>query len=243
MRLYWGTYAFGTNAVEVTNKTRAVISPQGLPLRYETDYDCTAVIDGTSQADLSKKENALRAALAVPYQDFVLKTDTGAPSSSAVFNKDTLSGTRVTRVEFNEAKDGEYVNRRTASFTVSAVYLIKSAANAVLVWRETVTIQGNGGPLVRWRYPVNGPGIPNQISPFSPVIATQSGQAVGHTRRAPRALPIWRQYLLNETDTKGSDSPELLGLAMVNWPVSWNYRFERGNGPLVGFAGLPIGSL
>lgn len=243
MQLWWGAFAFAANGADVTNTTFAEISPQGLALRYVSSYMVTAVIDGSGQADLSRKELLIRNALAVPKQDFVLRTNAGAPSSAAIFNRDTMSGTRVKRIEFREAQGAEFVNRRTVTFEVEAVYLISSAVNAVIMWRESVTVQGNGGPHRVWRFPINGDAIREVISPNSLVTATQSGEAVGHTRRPLRPLAIWPTYLVSESDTIGTDAPEFLGQAYVNWPVKWSYRFERGDGPLTGVAGLPPGVL
>lgn len=242
MQAWWGSFAFGVNAAEVTNDTQATISPQGLPLRYTSTYFVKAVIDGTSQSDLSNKEAALRIALARPKQDFILRTDSGAASSAAIISQATMSGTRVRGIKFEEAQGGEFVNRRTVRFVIDAEYLIANAANAIVSWTETVRITGTGGPRMVWRYPINAAGVLQEVSPFSPVMATQSGQAIGHTRRPNAPAPLWPWPILkNESVTLGSNAPEFLGQAYINFGIDWSYSFERGDGPLFGVAGLPPG--
>lgn len=242
MQAWWGNYPFPVNAAEVTNVTTAEVSPQGLPLRYTSAYDITATLIGSGQIDLSNREAALRNALAIPKQDFILRTDNGRVSSSSIISKLTMSGTRVRNLKFSQSQGAEYVNRRTVQFTIDAVYLIANAANAMIFWKETVKIVGNGGPLRKWRFPVNFPiGIRQELSKASLVIAIQSGNAVGHTGKPHTPLPLFPNYLVNEAVEKGNDSPEFIGQGYINYPVSWSYRFERGDGPLIGLASLPPG--
>lgn len=241
MQASWGNFAFPTNAAKVTNRTIAEMSPQGLPLRYITTYDVEAFLIGVSQTDLSQQEATLRVALSKPKQDFILKTDTGQISSSAIISKATMSGTRVRNIDFRDATDAEYVNRRTVTFSVDAIYLIANAANAVISWRQSIRIVGTGGPRRSWRFPVNAPSIRQQLTPFSLITATQSGEAVGHTRAPTPPFPIWPGYIVDESVDEGESSPENLGQSYINYPVTWSYRFERGDGPLIGSPGLPPG--
>lgn len=240
MQLYWGGYGFPVNACEVTSTTRTEFSAFGRPLRYRVAYDVVAVVDGSGQDDLTSVEIALRTALATPYQDLVLRTDTGRVSSASILNRSSVTGCRVVAgPDFREAQGAEFVTRRTASFTVEAEYLIPGTANAVVNFTETVSIQGNGGPDRFWRFPLNAVPIRQQLTPYSLVRATQSGMAVGHTKRPTRPDPIWPQFVVNPADNKSFDQPESKGQAYLNWPIHWSYTFEVGGLPLVGFPNLP----
>jgi hypothetical protein len=240
MRLWYGSYAFPTNAVEVTSSSRTEFSSFGRPVRYVVTYDCSGVVDGEGQAELTRAEDALRAALLTPYQDLMLKTDSGGNSSAGMISKNSLSGVRlVSGPDFREAQGAEFVTRRTFSFSMQAEYMIRGAENAVISWTETVSITGNGGPRRNWRFPLNTTPIRQEVTKYSLVRATQSGSAVGHTKRPTRPLPIWPLLMVNEADTKSYEDPESKGQAYINWPVRWSYQFEVGGQQLAGFPNLP----
>jgi hypothetical protein len=205
-------------------------------------YSVEVVIDGNGQAELSAKEFYWRNALASPNRDFVLKQNSGAASSAAIFVRDTMSGTRVANIACNEATGGEFVNRRTIRFQVHATYKVKNSDGAVVAWQESIVIVGNGGPDYQWRFPVNAGAIREMISPTSLVRATQSGMAIGHTIRPFRPNPIWPVYMKNIEDVKGIDTPQFAGREYINYPVRWSYTFERGDGPLIGLPNLPSGA-
>lgn len=245
MQAKWGKTALPVNGAEVTSQfTVAEATDWGAPLRYAAVYNVTVYLDGSGQADLSKKEAALRAALAVQNQDFVLLTDDGKASSAAVLAAQTASGTRVIAVGAPEAQGAEFVTRRTVTFTVAAEFHVAGAERAVVSWRESLTVIGNGGPSCRWRFPVNAPAIRQVVSPTSLVRALQQGQAVGYLRRPPAPPPLFPAYLVNESPVYRAETPRPMGGgAPIDWPVSWSYTFERGDGPLVGALALPPGVL
>ncbi len=244
MQARWGNYFFPTNGAEVTSQTSvAEATDWGMPLRYQVAYTVVVWLTGDTQAELSQLELGLRAALLRRNQDFALFTDAGAASSAAFYAKDSATGTKCVSISTPEAQGGEFVNRRTVQFVVVAEYHVADSENAIVSWVETVQIVGNGGPRKAWRYPINAPGIRQVISPTSPVRATQSGQAVGYLRRPVRPPPLWPDYLMNESDTKGTGAPRYMGPTgpPVDYPVTWSYTFERGDGPLTGVPRLPPG--
>lgn len=239
MRLWWGNYAFPTNAAEVTSRTGTEFNYSGFPLRYVITVAVKVTLDGDGQEDLSDAEDEMRAALAVPYQNLILKTDSGNQSSARLITSSSITGVRLkSGPNFGEAQGAEFVNRRTCEFEMEAEYMIRGAENAVVSWRETVSIVGNGGPRRTWRFPLNANPIRQQVTKNSLVRATQSGEAIGHTRTPRRPLPIWPKFVVNESDGGTVDTPEPKGRAYLNYPVKWSYSFESGY-PLVGLPSLP----
>lgn len=243
MRAYWGDTPMPVNGAEVTSQMTVVESTQwGRPLRYQVAYSVTVVLDGSGQADLSAKELAFRAALMRPDQNFVLKTDAGKNSSAAILVRDTANGTRVVQISAPQAQGAEFVTRRTITFTVVGEYHVRDAQNAVVSWRETLTIQGTGGPRRVWRFPINAPAIRQTVTPFSLVVATQQGEAVGYLKRPPKPLPLFPAYLVHDAVGLTLAAPTYIGgSTYVDFPVGWSYRFERGDGPLIGAPSLPPG--
>lgn len=244
MQAKWGTSAMPVNGAEVTSQMSVVEATDwGMPLRYQMAYTVRVWFDGVGQLALTKSENDFRAALLKRDQDFVLFTDSGAQSSCKLLVKDTASGTRVTSISTPEAQGGEFVTRRTIAFTVVAEYDVTDSKNAVVSWQETVTVIGNGGPRRSWRFPVNAPAVRQIVAPYSLVRATQSGQAVGYKVRPRKPLPLFPDYVVNEAESLTVVTPRYMGVGRepVDWPVSWSYTFERGDGPLVGLPRLPPG--
>lgn len=244
MRAAWGTYLFPVNGAEVTSQMSvAEATDYGLPLRYLVAYTIKVWLDGDGAAALSLAEVRLRSALMTHNQDFVLYSDSGSATSSAVYARQSANGTRVVSISAPEAQGGEYVNRRTIAFTVLAEYHVANAQNAVVSWSEAVSIVGNGGPRRVWRFPINGPAVRQQITPYSLVRATQSGQAVGYLRRVPKPAPLFPLYMVHEAESATFQTPKYMGPtgAPVDWPTSWSYTFERGDGPLAGVPKLPPG--
>lgn len=248
MQAYWGRTALPVNGAEVTSQMRvSQATDGGLPLRYEVTYAVLVELLGSGQADLSNQERALRAALLVPNQDFVLKTDAGAASSAAILAAQTASGTRVTAISAPEAQGAEFVAQRTLAFQVVAEYHVAGADRAVVAWEEAVQIVGTGGPRRVWRQPLVGPGIRQQVSTHSLVRATQSGRAVGYRARPSAPLPLFPVYEVFEQRAVSRQSPRDLSggfggpASYVDYGIAWSYTFERGDGPLVGVPNLPPG--
>lgn len=242
MQAWWGDTPMPVNGADVTSTLAVVDSTQaGRPLRYVVAYNVTTWLDGTGQADLSQKELAFRAALLQPKKNFILKTDAGGASSAAIYTDRTATGTRVVSISTPVAQGAEFVNRRTISFTVTAEYDVADAANAVVSWTETVSIQGTGGPRRAWRFPINAPAVRQVLTPNSLVVVTQQGQAVGYLKRPPKPAYLFPAYLVYDQPVTTIGTPTYLGNEFVNWPIAWAYRFERGDGPLVGAPALPPG--
>jgi hypothetical protein len=243
MQAKWGKTALPVNGAEITSTMNVVEATDWVaPQRYLVAYNVVVYLVVDGQADLYAQDLSIRAALMKRNQDFVLYTDAGKASSAAILAAATASGTRVVAISTPEAQGAEFVTRRTIAFTVTGEYHVADAARAVVSWRETLTVSGNGGPSRRWRFPVNAPAIRQVVTPNSLVRASQRGQAVGYLARPAKPAPLFPAYLVNESDSGTIDTPQYMGNSTyVNWPVSWSYEFERGDGPLVGVPGLPPG--
>jgi hypothetical protein len=240
MQLWYGNLAFPVNGVKAATRVRLVMADTGRPLRYKAAIDVKAYLDGSGEADLTVKENLVYAALLVPYQNLVLKQSTGAATGTNLLNSASISGVRIVDGPnfTNEAQDGEYVVQRVCTFTGEAEYLIAVGANAVLSFTETVSIFGNGGPVVRWRPMVNADPVPQIVYPSSTTRAVQTGQAVGHLGYPSVPGPNWPIAELNEKRRIVRGSPKRLGSGFIEYPVAWSYEFEA-LGPLVSLPNLP----
>lgn len=232
MQLWYNGYAFPANAVACTTATRGVPSRSGRIIRRIGTIVCSGTLFGAGQAALTLAEQALRTALNQNYQSLILKMDNGANSSVNLINNSTLSGVRITDgPNFGEATGGEFARIRRFVFTAEAEWVTPDGVGALVSYQETVSVTGNGGPVRRWRVPVNAAPIRQITSPYSIVRYQHSGVAVGHTSRPEPPEPFFgRAILVNEAESVSYDHPEPMGLSFINWPVRWNYQGEKGIG-------------
>lgn len=240
MQAFWGArYSFLENGVDISSRTRLVLSDAGRPLRYVTRVSVGGWLEGASQAALSAAEAELRAALAYQYEDFRFLSDAGAAVAVSLPNATSLSGVRVVDgPNFTGATGAEYATLRQFDFELEAEYVVPGAERAVVSFTESISVTGNGGPVRRIRVPVNSPVlVRQQVSPRSVVRATQTGRAVGHLHRPSAPPPLWPAYLLNEQVSHQLAGGEPLGRAFVNFGRTWSYAFEA-DVPLVGVPNL-----
>lgn len=240
MQAKWGTiYSFLENGCDVGSRTRLRLSDAGRPLTYVTRVDVSGWLEGDGQAALALEEEALREALLKNYRDFKFLTDAGATTPTSILNSESLSGVRVVDGPNFTGTDGaEYATLRKFDFAIEAEYLVPGAENAVVSFTEQVTIVGTGGPSKRLRVPINATFlVRQQLSLRSVVRATQSGTAVGLTRRPAPPPPLWRKHWLEDQSQVSQTSPKLLGRAYTDYGVSWNYQFEADE-PLVAVPNL-----
>jgi len=241
MQLWIGTYAFPAGQCAVTSRVTGIErSDSGRPLRFTLALDVDGVIRGTGQADLSARELQLRAVLATPFQDLILRQDTGPPSSLALVSNQSLSGVVVVSgPDFYKPDGPEFVTTRHFRFSAEAVFLSPGGAAALVSWTQTVSVQGNGGPVRAWRVPINADPIRQVVTPRSIIRYTQQGSATGHTAEPRVPPPVFgRAYLMNESEAVQKVTPRPVGRNWVNYTVSWNYVFESDR-PLTGTTPLP----
>jgi hypothetical protein len=189
---------------------------------------------GGGVADLSNWEGQVRDALAVPYDDIYLAADDGSPTASRLTNPASISGVVVSDgPHFPERTTPEWVRVRTVRFTGVAEYVFRGAENALVSFAQTISITGNGGPMRRWRIPVNEyDPIRQRVSKGSIVRLVQSGAAIGHLGYPDPPAPLWdRDLLVNEAEAVTKEVGKPIGKAWVENVTRWNYIFEN-NKPL-----------
>ena len=240
MQLVIGNFFCPVNGAEVTGSSRAVLASSGRVVRKVSQVRAKVWLAADGQAACVAAETALAAALLVPYQSISLLTDAGRATGLTLLNGASISGCRVVEgPNFeNDARDGEYVTQRTASFVVEAEFVVPGTQTAAISFTESISISGTGGPVVRWRPLINAPPVSQIIYPASTVKATQSGQAVGHLGYPTVPDPLFPAFELVDQRRIVTGSPKRLGQGFIEYPINWSYSFE-GLGPLVAVPNLP----
>lgn len=246
MQLFLGSYAFPVNGALVTTRTTIERSQSGRPLAWLQSIDVVAFLfpvgaGASNQEKLTNAEGLLRIALSKPYQDLALKTDSGSLTGTCLINAKSISGVVVTDgPNFEDGMTPEYVAIRTARFKAEARYLFSGTADALVNYQESITVTGNGGPIRKWRIPVNAPPIRQETTKYSIIRTVQQGSAIGYTKYPIPPAPIYgTEFLQNETTAVQEQSPTPMGRGWLNYPITWNYVYESSK-PLVGRPRLPI---
>jgi hypothetical protein len=153
-------------------------------------------------------------------------TSGGAPSAIWLPNDSSLTGVKVQLLPSLEPQDGaDYATGHLGSFSVSADY-IPNEANQLVDYGESVTRQGNGGNLAAIILTDTERPIIVPTARFTPVFVTQSGYAVGLQGWPIENGPLWGQpYLQNPSEAVTTDTPRRVGNGLVEYRISWNYRF------------------
>ena len=229
MQLKYGTrYTAPVNAASVTARTEPIKSIAGRPLRYLLSLECEVTIDGDDQADLTQKENDVRAALLDPYKSLTLYRDDGQPSALHLPHGSSLSGVTITHgPDFTESQGPEYVILRTAKFGMQAEYFLPNTEGRLVSYEQSISRQGNGGPDWHWRFPLNANKIQQQRTPQSLIRFIHRGRAVGH-RRYPNLPPLLfdSRYLKNPEESVTYGFPKPTGTDYIEYPVEWSRIYE-----------------
>ena len=229
-QLFLGTKAFDVNGCSMGYHTTDVRSESGRPLRWLIQFAVECKMLGSGSADLTKKEEQAKTALQQPFVDIKLVDSVSGPVGISIFDAKTLSGVMLTEgpTFADSGEPGEYVTFRTLRFAGEAQMVIPGQALQLVSYQESISVTGNGGPVRKWRIPINAQPIRQTIAPGSIIQTVQAGKAVQHTGGFPKAPPplYGRQYLVNEMEAVRQIQPTPVGKGWVNYGVEWSYMYE-----------------
>lgn len=231
MQLLVGTYAFPAGGVTVASKTTPMLTDARVPYSLQQRLSIRGYLESTiGQADLTAKENLLRAVLKVPNQPIALYQDSGQPSATALFPAGAMVGPIVDDGPHFPAPDNakaEYANQRYFEFSASAEYPIPDSSGLIIMsWRETLRFTG-GGPIVIAKRATNGPPQLQQVYPLTEYVLMQRGEAVGFDDY-PTPPPALYPANLAESPEIEETGPDRLGTpnspTYLKYRISWSYK-------------------
>ncbi len=196
----------------------------------------------TGQDTLRNKMNELIAAYADNYKDFGLYHDDGTPSPHFIQNNhpDNYSGNLITYRSWPRGEPDEYATVRTFQIIIEATFI--NPDSNLVEWRESVALQGTGGPKWEWRKAwVRTGGIITpvdfqiQTNPATTQWIYQYGYAEGLTvypvgNVPPPLFPAWEEQWKRSWI---QHDPERLGQGFVRFPLSWQYVMQAPTGQSV----------
>jgi hypothetical protein len=241
MQVRYGDYVFAVNSVDCSQPSKIIRSATGRPVRYGITFKVQGWLtpEAGNQEAFTLAQAAMIEAFQVGYQDFVLLQDNGLNSGYGILNTPSITGVQIIDGPNFPGGIGDYATVLRFDITAYAEYLIDNAEDAVLQFQESLSFQGDCGPDIVWRPCVNAGPVQQAVSPATTQIIIQRGRAVGHTDYPTPPAPIFpAQYYQGKYTVIDPESPRQVGQGYIEYPISWQYRFEA-NIPLSGTPNLP----
>jgi hypothetical protein len=114
-------------------------------------------------------------------------------------------------------------------FSVQADYLPPEATaggSGVEDYRETLSFQGNGGPLYVGTLTDTGYPVIVETAQRTFYQATQSGYAVGANGWPAPNPPYWQEpILINPSVAVAYETPDVYSGGKISYKTSWSYQF------------------
>lgn len=237
MYFKYGSYSHDENEVSFEHALVAKLDSGGVPYGYTETYKLKGRLQADTQAEITTAIDALKAAYAVQFQDLVLYDNSGAITSHALLNNNTLGGVKVVEgPSFPNSMGAEYSTYRTYEIMVAAdTPLPGQGSNSTTEWSESLTFIGTGGPRVVWQPMITGTPIRQPVSELTTIKAIQRGSAVGFATYISFPAPLFPLETEHQDQrVYERNTPQFMGGGLFRYyPSTWTYVFEFNN-PLTG---------
>lgn len=222
----YGSYQHDDNEVKITSFQTVSRRERGLAVSYTKRVTIEGVIipSTASQSNIKTDAVALENAYLQDGRDWAFYHDDGTKSHLFLDNAGSHGGVRVVDFSWTENDPADYATG-TLQYNVilEATYPVR--IGAIIEYRESVDITGDGGPVIAWDETIFGPPRAQQIRQRSLVRATQRGSGVGFGGYVTVPGPLWPQWEQRHERGRGADTPDKDGSAFVNYPNRWSYSF------------------
>lgn len=218
---------------------RAIIrSDRGYAQRLRVTLGIEGNLIATSQSAMTAAIGELMDTIAGDYQDVIIRDDNGADTRFKLINGDSIDGVKLmTPPTFPNLKT-TYSLKVPYKIVWQADFSVDDVTNGVGVpnvieFSETVSWQGNGGPLKGIQLTPRGEPIEFTLAERTPFFATQSGSITmrGPVSRIPD--PIWPDKLINPGSSRTQGSPNVRNGVVESYSAQWSYQFQSLT-PLIG---------
>lgn len=225
------------NLVGVSKRTQ--YSPRERKLQQTVEWDIQGEIQASSVAAIIARIQAIENAYSV---DGVSATYSIDGTVAHRLNSDSASGVRVVYMAFPRGDAAELATKRTFAIKLRAVYdaSSQSGGDDLVSWDETVSIEGNSGPLlvaVNVLAGVQTFGVPEvyQLSARTAQFVVQSGTAVGYNTYPTPPPPILPDREQGHLRVMRRTSGRQVGNGIRFFTSKWYYRmiadiFSAGDG-------------
>lgn len=196
----------------------------------------TGMIVASGQAAIDARVAAIMVAYSSNRYDAQMMRSDGSGTTQALWDSSSISGVKVVEppsfgIDPNQA---HFATGLPFSIALEADYLY-SDTDPLMSYSETIRVDGDGGP-VRVVRPVDfGQWVEQIVANTSPVIISQTGEAVGSLAYPVPNAPIYPARILNPFSDKTIEemTPQLMGRLHMGYPVRWAYRMTFTTPPSV----------
>lgn len=233
MYFFYGPYNHDPGSVSLATNRRAVLNSRGRVTSHIHTWNITGEVKGASQTAVNTAMAALESAYTNHNLDAGFRLDSGVLSTHNLPSNLSITGTKVTQFAWlSGLGNAEYVTGRSFQIQLQAEYLVGTFGENLLLYNETVSYRGDGGPQFIVIPTDNSPLVVQQASQASPMFLEQRGVAVGlngyprFNNPLPVGLPDAQASSIDRTFS---------GTAPPEYTTAWFYRRILGSNPSTQF--------
>lgn len=219
----YGAYTFPTGTTIPSVSKSWEVDDQGRRTLLRQSWRIRTQLLADGESDISSAITAFEAALDTDGKDLTIYESGGSATPHTIISADTVSGTKVSGLDYPDATGVEYAIQRTAEVTISATFRLEGD-DTIVAFQESLSLSG-GGPRRKYRELISGrPKGPYQLAEHTLYRAQQSGSAEATDTYPQPSSPLFPGF--------ESEPPEY-SLELVNgedgerrYRITWSYRFE-----------------
>lgn len=231
-----GTYELPEGRCEITRRDTPEFTENRQVLSNTIRLDCSSALYAEDVEEMDGLVEELLQAFADfqgSGEDFVVYLPGGRKKSQlSLYNAGSIGGVRIVSTTPAESlKNAGYVTWLPFSFSLEAEYPAENAGQLIREWTETITPVSPNRDA--WLLALHGDHQLQQVREKPFYEATQAGTAIGYLGYPTPPSPIWPNAWMNYDEPPGRGTPKPRGNGYIDYPISWNYRFQS-NRPLIG---------
>lgn len=229
----YGSYQHATNEVGLRRIEKNAGKASGGQVTTEVrQWTFGGFLQAATPLALTSAIQAMERAYAVHGLDWGMYEDNGTPSAHVLLSASAFGGVQVVSGPNWLDGQGEYTTFRSYEITVKAEYQVGGGVN-FSQWRESISFEGDGGPIYRFIPTINGPWQKQMVNERSTYRAYQQGSIVGIFSAPDFPGPAFPDAEHREQRRVSRDGPTFDGTKYSNFGVNYSFVFES-NSPLAG---------
>ena len=239
LQLKYGNYSHELQEASVVITRDVGWNAEGVAEEITETWDISGQVHGDTFSELTQNITALEIAYSTPDKDARLVAGTANTAHKLLIaNWDSI---RASGPNYPIGDGAEYTTFRTYAIRLTAKKfpLRQQGGDPIIEYSEVIEIQGNGGP--DWVFqPVTSGNWPRaDLTDRTPVVITQSGEAVGRTDYV-YDIPLFSGNEWGKLRRQRRGTPRVRRPTPSEYPSSWQYTFGfMGGVPFVPNPGFP----
>lgn len=230
-------YTHADNEVNLVSVNyRTVYSPRRRKLAEIRTMRLQGELVYSDTTTIVQKAAAVIAAYSQDYGDFTY-TVNDVPAHTLTNSAGCISGVKVISKDFPSGGPEQLATTRTFGVTLQATYDVSE--DNIVSWRESVQVQGTGGPLFTVTNTLIGP-VVDALAPYTALFYRQSGTAVGFKDYPVPPGPLDSNWELGHLRTITNTTGVQQGTGIRYYTTSWVYHMVTGANNKLGNAGTSI---